>query len=443
VGAAVIDLGLDREPPGLDLPGRVRLRGRRLRAAAFVVAAALGLTAASVPAPPPPEVRIGAGLSDRVTISADRLYLIPSDTTWSAGTRTISAYELPTGRRLWRQPLPVVGRVRQAVAAPGALLVVVERDAARQTVAIDASSGRVRWRLAYQPVGLAAGGRLLLGLAPPTAADRNGERVVAIELATGRPAWTYDVPANAWHDIEWSAGRWVADHGADSGPRAVTAWPSGHVEVRDLQTGRVVAEAALGGPRSGNPWFQIAGDQLLAAVLVDGVDVVTAYRLPALERQWTVSLGLAGGYVSTNCGGALCFFSRGGGLRVIDPATGVTRWTDQRWQTVETVRGRMLAHAWPSSRWRSTTAVLDPATGRELLDLGRWTILAPVAPGGPARAVRLDPATGKAWFAVVDVEALAVRVLFSADGIAGDCQAGDRVVVCRRLDSSFAVWRFS
>jgi hypothetical protein len=266
--------------------------------------------------------------------------------------------------------------------------------------------------------------------------------MAALDLTTGRTAWAYEVPATAWHGMEWSAGRWGADGRTGAGPRSVTVWPSGRVAVRDLETGRVVAAADLGVPESGNRWFQLAGDLFLAAVIVDGVDVVTAYGLPALDRRWTVPVGLAGGYVSADCGGALCLFSQTSGLRVVDPATGATRWADARWQTIETVGGRLLAYSWPDSR-RATTAVLDPASGGELLDLGRWTALEPVASGGQTRAVRLDPATGRAWFAVVDVEALQVRVLFSAPGIAGDCQAGERVVVCRRLDASFGVWRLA
>jgi outer membrane protein assembly factor BamB len=439
VGGRVIELGLDRAPPCLDRPEAVQVRRRRTGASALIVAAALVLTAGSAPAASPPtEVRIAAGFGDGIALAADRLYVLPSGTTWTAGT--VSAYDLPGGRRLWREPLPVEGQVRQVIPAPGVLLVVVERDAVLETVAIDASSGRLRWRAACQPVGLTASGRLLIGVILAAGGDPRAARVVALDLVTGRPAWAYDVPANAWHDLEWSAGRWGADGRTGAGPRSVTVWPSGQVAVRDLETGRVVATAPPGAPPNGNRWFQLAGDLLLAAVIVDGRDVVTAYGLPALDRRWTVTAGLAGGYVSTDCGDALCFFSGTGGLRVVDPATGATRWTDARWQTIETVGGRLLAYAWPSSR-RATTAVLDPASGGELLDLGRWTALEPVASGGQTRAVRLDPASGRAWFAVVDVETPQVRVLFSAPGISGDCQAGEKVVVCRRLDASFGVWR--
>jgi hypothetical protein len=443
----VIDLGLDRAPPRLDRPDRIRLRHRRAGTAAALAATALVLTAGSAPAAPPlAEVRIAAGPGDAVALAADRLYVFPSDTTWSVGPRTIAAYELPAGRRLWREPLPVAGQVRQVIPAPDALLLAVERDAALKTVAIDGGSGRVRWSTPYQPAGLTATGRLLLGwaraaapdgLAPAAAPYERPRSVVGLELATGRPAWAYDIPTDAWHGIEWSTDR------PGVGVRSVTILPSGQVAVRDLETGRVVTEADLGGSRSANRWFQLAGDLLLAAVMVDGSDVVTAYHLPELDRRWTVSLALAGGYVSTDCGGALCAFSRDGELRVIDPATGATRWTDPRWHTIETVGGRLLGYAWPSPRWHATTAVLDPATGGELLDLGRWTAVEPVAAGGQTRAVHLDAASGQAWFAVVDVQALTVRVIASVSGISGDCVAGERIVVCRRVDASVGVWRFS
>jgi outer membrane protein assembly factor BamB len=443
MGGQVIELGLDRDPPRLDRPEAVLVRRRRIGAGAVTIVAALVLTVGSAPAaPPPPEVRIAAGPGDAIALSADRLYVLPSGTTWSVGPRTVAAYDLPAGRRLWREPLPVEGQVRQVVPAPSALLVVVERDALLETAAIDASSGRVRWRARLEPVGLAAGGRLLIGFARSAGGDPHGGRVIALDLVTGRPAWEYEVPVDAWHGMEWSAQQWSADDRTAAGPRSVTAWPAGRIAVRDLETGRVVATADPGGPPTGNNWFQLAGDLLLAGVIVDGQDVVTAYGLPALDRRWTVTTSLTGGYVSADCGGALCFFAGNGGLRVVDPATGATRWSDDRWQTVETVGGRLLAYAWPAAS-RATTALLDPISGGELLDLGRWTALEPVTSGGRTRAVRLDAASGRAWFAVVDVEALQVRVVFSAPGISGDCQAGERVVVCRRLDASFGVWRFS
>jgi hypothetical protein len=441
VGSPVIDLGLDREPPRVERPRSIQIRRHRAGIVAAVVAAALALTAGSAPAMPHlREVRIAAGPGDAVALSTDQLFVFPSDTTWSLGPRTISAYQLATGRLAWRERLPLEGRVRQVIPAPGALLIVVERDSKVDTVAIDATSGRVRWSMEYQPLGVTASGRLLLGVAAAWP-DPRAQRVVAVELATGRPAWAYDVPPDAFHDMEWSAGRW-AGGGQSAGTRSVIARPSGHVAVRDLETGQLMDEADLGGPQSGNRWFQLAGDLLLAGTLADGQDIVTAYGLPALDRRWTVTLSLEGGYVSADCGGALCFFSRATGLRVVDRTTGATRWTDPRWQTIETVGGRLLGYAWPSSGSHTTTAVLDPATGGELLDLGQWSILHPVWTGGQTPAVRLDPGSGRAWFAVVDADAAAVRVVASASGISGDCVAGERIVACRRVDGSIGVWRF-
>lgn len=430
----VIDLGFDREPPRLvDAPPRPRWGG--LLAAAL---AALVLATGSAPvAARLSEVRISAGLGDELALSADRLYVIQPNLAWStADRRTVSAYRLPAGRRLWRQPLPVPGRVRQVFPAPGALLVAIQREGDVETVAVDAATGRMRWRLPFQPVGLTPSGRLALGFADTNRSDPRVERVVAVEPVTGRYAWAYEVPAMAWHDMSFAVD-------GDRPPRSVVAEPSGRVTVRDLDSGRVLTAVEVAAVASGGLWFQIAGDLLLTGFTNNGEEEVTAYGLPALDRRWTTVLNVGGGYVSADCGGNLCLFSRFGGVSVVDPDTGRPLWSDSRWQTVQTVGGRLLAYSWPAPQRRSTTAVLDPATGDELLDLGRWMAVRPAHPGGHTSAVRVEPGSGRAWFAVVDVAALAVRVLGTVDGISGDCRAADRVLVCRRLDASIGVWRFS
>jgi hypothetical protein len=228
------------------------------------------------------------------------------------------------------------------------------------------------------------------------------------------------------------------------------AQPTGQVVVRDLETGRVTAAAELGpgaSSYSSIPVFQVAGDLLLADWTSDGRRMVSAYGLAALDLRWRQELALSTDYVSADCGGQLCVFARSGGLRVLDRDTGRTRWSDRRWALAETLAGRLLVHAWQLPGPGSWSAVVDPLTGRVLLDLGRWITMrtassasASGAAGLPA--ARLDSATARAWFGTVDLASLTIRVLGSAPDVSGDCRSGAGWVVCRRVDASIGVWTY-
>jgi hypothetical protein len=219
---------------------------------------------------------------------------------------------------------------------------------------------------------------------------------------------------------------------------------TGHVVVRDLETGRVTVTGQLAESASPTwtPVFQVAGGLLLADGSSGGRRMVSAYGLDALDLRWRAELNVSTEFISADCGGALCVFARSGGLRVIDPDTGQTRWADPRWVIAETISGRLLAHAWQLPGPDSWSAVIDPQTGSALLDLGLWTTLHTVRPGRDLTAVRVDSRSGRAWFGVVDLTDLTVRVLGSALDVSGDCRAGSGWFVCRRLNASIGVWTY-
>jgi outer membrane protein assembly factor BamB len=476
----VIDLGEERAPPRLDRPAVLSVRARcalaqppplkRLHAATIALAATLLLAAGSAPPTPSDvvETRIPAALGDAMEMVGDRLYVIrPEPSFPDTRVRTVTAYHLPGAQLLWQTPLPVHGTVRNTLVGAAVLLISVQVDSAVQTVALDTGSGRVRWLRPSIVLGLAAGGRLVVTAGETPGPAPVPQLVVAVDMLTGEPAWSYEVPIDGWHYLDYdvpqaanagdvaggrpAGGSGDSPDGSGQEPvaiRSVVAQPTGHVVVRDLETGRVTAAADLG-PRTATsyssiPVFQVAGDLLLADWTSDGWRIVSAYGLATLDLRWRQELGLATDYVSADCGGQLCVFARSGGLRVLDRGTGETRWSDRRWALAETLAGRLLVHAWQLPGPGSLSAVVDPLTGRVLLDLGRWITMRSASSGGVGGlpAARLDSATARAWFGTVDLASLTIRVLGSAPDVSGDCRSGASWVVCRRLDASIGVWTY-
>lgn len=458
--AGVIDLGSARDLPDPDLlrpPRRGPRRVPRRVGVLAVVLAALALVAGS--APPRVSVsraRFAADLGATVLLTGGRLFVVsPYRVTPDALASTVTGYRLPGGRQLWQVPVPP-GNLREVETAPGVLLLTVEQASAIQveTVAVDADTGRIRWRSPYLVVGRSSSGRLLLAGAQSARPGLDVDRLVALDPRTGAAAWSYPVPEGAWHDLEFHPGSQALAGGDPGGSmgravRSVLVEPSGRVTVRDLETGQVRATGRLGGDLAAalaaSSRLELAGGLLLAAGPGGHGSTITAYGVPGLERRWQVPGDFAGGSVSADCAGGLCWYSRRGGLRVLDPDSGVTRFTARRWEHAQTLGTGLLARAWRPPATGGTAAVLDPVTGRIRLDLGRWEVLGPARPDGTVPAVRREPATGRVSFALLDVAGLTIQVLGSATGVSGDCLAGrgpDLVLVCRRLDASVGAWTY-
>jgi outer membrane protein assembly factor BamB len=437
----VIDLGeISRESawPGPEAIGW-RAAGRRSlpqrvgAAATTLVSVAVLLTGAAAPAGPPlAEARIGAGLGDTVRVMGDQVYVVSPDLSIPRRLpRMIASHELPDGRLLWQTPLVIRGTVRAAVPVPGATLMSIDRLGGVETVAIEESTGRVRWRRPYLLVDtvLDRNMALAVGSAPATATLPAGRTLSALDLTTGKTRWQYRIPEGTWNYLDQ---QWV-----------VNALPSGRVEVHELADGRLIHAADLRAPAppSVQSWVQPVRGLLVAAT---GDSTVVAYGLPGLDRRWQAGWDLTDWSVAPDCGNALCVFSRTDGLRSVDPATGRTRWSDPRWISAESAGGRLLVRGRQRPGSGSVAALLDPATGRELLDLGHWTAVGrPGTSGGALLAGQIDARRGQVWFGAVDPRSLTVRVLDSASGLGTDCQPAPDSLVCRRRDSSVSVWRLA
>jgi outer membrane protein assembly factor BamB len=432
----VIELGEMWHGPDLAVPEPVRtpLRWRLTWALAglAVLAATLG---PAVPAPAAlTETTIPASLGDLAFAVDEQYYVVTSDLNAPPGPRTITAYSLPAATRLWQAPLPLAGGLRAVGAAAGQMFLSTQPRVFQQveTLSIREATGQVMWRRRARFDGVTPRGLVLLWTSPdgtPSSSDGD-EMLEAVDPVTGAVRWSYPVPAGGWLSYRGSGG---------SPTHVVTLLPSGSVEVRDVEDGRVLATAVLvpsRPPRIPPSYVQFAGDLMLVR---DG-PMVVAYGVDRLDRRWSAAIDLAREYVTPGCGDKLCVIAHRGGVRVIDPATGRTLWSDPARRSISQVGDYLVAEALARDGLTRLT-VLDPATGRVLAQLGEWTVIAPPAGDGELIAMRADLTTSRAWLARVDLATGGAHFFGVVSGVTGDCQAHAGAVACRRLNASVGVWR--
>ncbi|SCL33024.1 Outer membrane protein assembly factor BamB, contains PQQ-like beta-propeller repeat [Micromonospora pallida] len=423
---ALIDLGELRDEPGPDLTMRRRPgTGRRWRVG-LVFVLVLTTLGPAVPAPRRASTTVPARSGSEAFLVGDQFLVVGPPTDGGRGDRDLTAYDLPgdgpppsTLRRRWRVTVPGVSRFWPVTAVDRVLLIVSNRGgpAGHLTVALDTATGRERWRQAGSPM-LTEGGAVLL-TAP---VEEGGQVARVVDPATGTARWS--VPTKPGRtDFRF------ADQGVD---RVVRTLPSGRVEVRDADSGRVLADEQVrpGGQAAGERG-QVVGDLLV--VLRDDPPTVDAYGLDRLIRHWTVS-GPAVSYLSS-CGVALCVWEQTGGLRVLDRATGRTAWSDRRWMGAFPVGDRLVATT-SAGLTREQIFLLDLATGRVLADLGSWNGVQTPIGGRPPVASRQIRDRGL-LVAEFDVEAGRPRILDVLPGDYADCRFHPDLLLCQRLDGSF------
>ena len=438
--AVLIDLGeVGSRPPMAGRAGRPTARGRAGPVLAVLVLV-LAAVAAAAPAPRPlVRVTIPAAVGDLVFAAGDRYYVVhPGQRRVGDGERTVAAYRLPDAHLLWRRALPLdrVGWLT-GLASDTLLLTLDGPAAGRETVAVAAGTGRVWWRQGSQMLGLLPGLEVLLWTSGSGdfGVGAGGETVTAVSPATGTPRWSYRVPAGGWL---W----WDTEGTRSTG--LVVMLPSGRVEIRDLGTGEVTAAADLLPARA--PAVPPAAVQIVADLLLVTTDrpagTVAAYGRQHLDLRWTAQLDLANEYVSA-CGAVLCVGRYGGGgLSVLDPATGRVRWAYDRWSFAAPA-GLSYLVAGPAAGPPDGTglAVLEPTTGMVLADLGYWSLAWPAPADGRLTGLRHGPRPGRARVARLDPVRGEARVLGVVDGVTNECQSGTGYLVCRSRDGTVGVWR--
>ncbi|MBQ1073629.1 PQQ-binding-like beta-propeller repeat protein [Micromonospora sp. C31] len=424
----VIDLGELRDEPDREAPPP-RAVGRPLRVAlalAFLVAT----VAAAAPVPTRVALVVPARLGAEVFLDAGRIYVVEPAEGEPAGTVEVRAYALPERAPAdgtpptpaWRARVVAASRFWQVQTGPGTVLFSITGDHDDgQTIALDDEDGRERWRQPgypwWDPTGI---------LLMRTGGEESGA-VRSVDPASGRALWSVPVTGES---VRYA----VRDGRVE---RIVLAPAKGRVEVRDPRSGALTHAADLRlGELPGYGYSVVAHDLLL--VVRPAAGVVTAYGLDGLRRRWEARLSQVE-HVN-ECGELLCAPGASGSFSVLDPTTGVLRWTGQRWAGVLSARGDRLLALAPGGVG-DRFGVLDAATGREVADLGTWQLM-PWYEEQRLLAVRPAVAGGGLVVAELDVAAGRARVLDVLRDASSDCRSRADTMVCRLDTGDFGVWRY-
>ncbi|WP_405112187.1 PQQ-like beta-propeller repeat protein [Micromonospora sp. NBC_01405] len=426
----VIDLGELRGDVEPDPPPRPpRAVGRPLRAA-LAGAVALLTLATSTPVARSASAVVPGRIGTEVLVVGGRLYVGDLERPGTGGTREVTVYAPPAGaggalRPLWRTSVPGEEGLFQVREHGGLVLITGGEDGWAATVALDAATGRQRWRLPGFPVPTVGGGLLLFGRDE----DETTDPLRVVDLSSGRPRWSAPV----------ARGRTVYHHRGAEVDRVVLIPESGRIEVRDAGSGAVLrAEDPRPGGSPGYQGVSLAGDLLLVKANsgAGGGSRVTAYGLAALDRRWELDLS-ANEYLE-ECGDLICVGGREAGLSALDPATRRPRWVNPRWQWIVVARGDRLLVAARKATLEFT--VLDAATGRTVAELGGWDPVFNQGPDEPLFGTRRTR-EGGLLVAELDPARAVARWLDVLPDAVGECYSSGRDLLCRRPSGAHGWWR--
>ncbi|MCZ7420182.1 MULTISPECIES: PQQ-binding-like beta-propeller repeat protein [unclassified Micromonospora] len=426
----LIDLGELTEQT--DPPVSRRRSGPGGRRLAIVVVALVALLTLAGGAPPAGRIHaiVPAALGSDLFIAAGLVFTVSPVPEATDGSQELLAYPRPDRPTdapqrltpLWRVPVPLGNRVYRVhpVADAGVLVAMGRQDAGTsQTLRLDAHTGEERWRVPGIAV-LDLPGRALLR----TFTDSEPNVLRVIELADAREVWSMSLSAAS---VDYRQ----RDDGTLDG--IVVATVDGEVQVIDPTTGTVRHRLAPSADHaSGYQQAWVTGDLV---TVVRNSSSITALSVDGLAQRWQVTVPTAT-YV-TGCGPLLCAGLAGGGLQVLDPATGALRWSsDDILDLVLVDEHNVLAVA----RNTNEMLTLDLDTGATLTEHGSWNMVAryeytpqvlvvrPVAEVGLVLA-RLDPTGAPA------------RRLDLLPDAGGDCQSRYDLLGCRLRDGGYGIWQ--
>ncbi|WP_196222478.1 PQQ-binding-like beta-propeller repeat protein [Micromonospora sp. CP22] len=425
----VIDLGELTEltdPPARQR--RSRPGGRRMAA---VVVALITLIAVAGAAP---SGRIHAivpvGLGSDLFIVGDQILTLSPRPGFTDGSQDLLAYPRPVRATavpqrltpLWRMPIPPQHRVYWADAVPGDGIVIAmaqQESRVSATLRLDARTGQERWRVPGMAM-LDLTDRALLR----TFSDSTPNVLRMIDLDTARELWSMPLSAAS---VDY---RQRDDGGLDV---IVVATIDGEVQVIDPDTGAVRHRLpAPDDQRSGYQQAWLSGDLV---TLVRNSRTLVALTVDGLVERWRATVPTAA-YV-TGCGPMLCAGLAGGGLQVVDPATGAMRWRNEELLDLVLVDDR---NALAMFRDTNEMATVTLSSGAVLIRHGPWRMVARYEYAPDVLAVRTVPEVG-AVLAQIDPTGAPARRIDVLPGASGDCQSRSGLVACRLFDGNFGIWR--
>lgn len=425
---ALIDLGeLRGEPESGPRPGRSR-RPAGPWPAALVLLVVLATVVGAEPVPRRVWTGVPAPVGAEVFRLGDLLLTAGPVRVGGDGSRELVAFALPAappdGRSAltprWRTTVPEAANLRPTGRTAGIVLLTSNPDGRRgaEGIALGAATGRVHWRQPGVPLATKGGGVLL----EPVNDESGTLRVV--EPATGTLRWSMPtVPGQL--DYRFT------DEGID---RVLRRGSAGRVEVRDADTGAVLADAPVRAAGPAPEQTHPVGD-LLVVVRAEP-STLSGYELDRLIPRWTSTVPSVG-YVQP-CGVVLCAWGQTGGVWALDPATGRVRWSDPRWTAAVPVGDRLVAIT-PVPGGSDRFLVLDAATGEVHADLGQWHGLRSPAGGRPPMTSRSLPGRGL-MVAELDVVTGRARVRDVLPGSSDDCHLDSWPILCRQVDGSYRLW---
>ncbi|NGM11684.1 outer membrane protein assembly factor BamB family protein [Verrucosispora sioxanthis] len=426
----LIDLGELTERT--DPPVPRRRSGPGGHRVAVVVVALVALLTLAGGAPPAGRIHaiVPATLGSDLFIAADQVFTVSPTPGATDGSQELLAYPRPDRPTdapqlltpLWRVPVPPGNRVYRVhpVADAGVLVAMSRQETGTsQTLRLDAHTGEERWRVPGIAVLDTPGWALLR-----TFTDSEPTVLRVIELADARELWSMSLSAAS---VDY---RQRDDGTLDS---IVVATVDGEVQVIDPMTGTV--RHRLPPPADHASGYQqawVAGDLV---TVVRNSSSITALSVDGLTQRWQVTVPTAT-YV-TDCGPLLCAGLAGGGLQVLDPATGAVRWSSDDILDLVLVDER---HVLAVARNTNEMLTLDLDTGATLTEHGSWNMVARYEYAPQVHVVRPVPEVGLVLARLDPTGAPARRLDLLLDA-GGDCQSRYDLVGCRLRDGRYGIWQ--
>jgi hypothetical protein len=359
------------------------------------------------------------------------------------GAARLTAFRLADARRLWQTPL-AINLATTSIDVVGDTVLLTSDQV---TEAVDAGTGRPLWHsdLPRLPTAVRDGHVLVAafldrtdtGPAGPSLSIHPPLLMRALNLRTGQPVWSYQVPAG------WLTA--LPDDPSETDPldRFIVVTPDGQASAVDLATGTPratatipVTPAALGDNTAG-PWLALLGGQLVVGYLRQGSPTLTVYRTDTLAAQWTTTVPTLDIGV-TRCASLLCL-SDVHGVRAVAAATGTAVWTRSGAAWFGLVDGWIYDAPQPFES--GSARLVDPVTARTVLDLGRWR-LSTQTPGRPPLLEWVEKDSGRIWLALL-TPGLRIQVLGAVTDLAQNtCGLGDSYLACMTIAHQLRIWRY-
>jgi outer membrane protein assembly factor BamB len=427
-GPAIIDLGLDRgEPDSYAWPTRSTVPG--WFGPLIVGLLVLVFTAASAAPPPPP-------LSPVLSLSfgpADSYAVTDAGQLLTQSSGMLSSYDLRTGRLRWEtESVTPTYRLRTG---GGVVLLRPWAIGPGQpsTTAISEATGVVRWQREASVVPV-PGSSALVAVSAVRSVVGAGRRVEgpveSVDPRTGETQWRVEVPSTAvMLNVPGPAGQ---------APRMLLVHDNRTMALHDLATGRLLATASLPaadyGP--GNP--AVAGGLIVLQYAVAGRFLVSAYDPVTLHPVWVRP---AGGVAEAQPCGVLTCLAGASGVQAVDPSTGTQRWYKPGWRSVEEYGTLLVASGSPIGVG-DMIGIVDPRTGRVLVDLRGWRPLSGDAGPDQLLVTRTLADGGRIIVAVAGPRDGQPRPLADLPAGTGDCEAAPDRLICRSMTGELTVWAY-